>query len=196
MPEHQAGLVRAAFDAGRAAGLEGAPRAAGAGAPAPQRVQTTLRSPWLHRRCDVCGHSFRLGDTVLTLPDRRARHDMPGLHCASADPAAAAHAPPLSAAAGFYDGLITAWPMPDEVPLTRLEAGHPLLAPPHRGHGRAACKVCGHTFRPLDLVVICPCDPLHPRCQAAVHRDVLKQLHCWELWLRSSRHQGSCPGMS
>jgi hypothetical protein len=188
-------MVLAAFAAGMAAGLQGAPRAAGAAAPAPQPVPTTLRSPWLHRRCDVCGHSFRLGDTVLALPERRARHDMPGLRCAAAG-AAAPSEPPGTAAEDFYDGLIAAWPMPDDVPLTRLVAGHPLLAPPHRGHGRAACKVCGHTFRPLDLVVICPCDPRNPRCQAAVHRDLLKQLHCWDTWRRSSLYQGSCLGMS
>jgi len=203
-----------AFDQGMTAGLQADPhpRPDDPRTSQPRQRITTLRSPWLHQRCDVCGHSFRLGDTVLALPRRRALHAMPGLRCASASPAAspaanpaanpatspktAAPESPSSRAASFYDGLISAWPMPDEVPLTRLEAGHPLLAPPHRGHGRAACRVCGHTFRPLDLVVICPCDPLNPRCRAAVHRDVLKQLHCWDLWQQSPHRDNACIGMS
>ncbi len=54
------------------------------------------------------------------------------------------------------------------------------------------CAVCGHTFRPGDQVVICPCDPVSPRCRAAVHRDLLKQIHCWELWQGSPLRTGSC----
>ncbi len=46
-----------------------------------------------------------------------------------------------------------------------------------------------------DHVVICPCSPAKPRCRAAVHRDLLRQLHCWDEWVRM-RKDDVCLGMS
>jgi len=67
---------------------------------------------------------------------------------------------------------------------------------------RAVCRVCGYTFREGDQVVVCPCYPDDPKCQAAVHRDLLRQLHCWDIWKRRQdefRAKGKgdvCLGMS
>jgi hypothetical protein len=72
--------------------------------------------------------------------------------------------------------------LPTDVPLLRLTGEHWLLAPPRAGFRRHACRVCGHTCRPLDQVVICPCDPLQPCCRVAVHRDMFKQLYCYDHW--------------
>jgi len=102
----------------------------------------------------------------------------------------------------FYAGLEAAWPMPDNLPVKRLKADDLLLAPPRMGHGRASCRVCGYTFREGDQVVLCPCHPDEPRCRAAVHRDLLRQLHCWDMWKRRQdefRKKGKgeiCLGMS
>jgi rubredoxin len=163
MPADEPDQARVAFESGMTAGLEADPQQRPADprtSPEARQRITTLRSPWLHQRCDVCGHSFparrhRVGPTA----DAARGTTMPGLRCASASPAASpAASPPQYRGArgaqqqrptGFYDGLITAWPLPDDVPLTRLEEGHPYCWPRRRPRPRrAACKVCGHTFRP------------------------------------------------
>ena len=92
----------------------------------------------------------------------------------------------------FFKGLAEAWPLPVDVPLVRLEGDHWLLAPPRAGFRRPACRVCGHSFLPLDHVVICPCDPVNPRCRVAVHRDIFRQMHCYDQWVQGkSKHSGT-----
>ncbi len=151
--------------------------------PGDRKTITNLRSRWLHQRCKVCGHSFRLSDEVLIRGNGRVVHDMLGLRCGG-ERAGEDDANESEDRAQFFMGLDAAWPMPADAPVVLLEAGHPLLAPPLQGHSRASCRVCGHTFRPYDQVVVCPCSPHAPRCQAAVHRDLLRQLHCWDEWMR------------
>jgi hypothetical protein len=104
---------------------------------------------------------------------------MPALQCANAQK----DSNPADSAAlrDFFAGLNAAWPIPQDIPLIRLEVGHPLLAPPEHGHARASCRVCGHTFRPSDRVVICPCSPDQPKC--------------WDEWVRA-RKEETCLGMS
>jgi hypothetical protein len=148
---------------------------------------TSRRSPWLHRRCRVCGHSFRVGDRVRIGQGGAVAHDMPMLRCCGGDTDADAQATLLLEERQFYAGLAAGWPMALSRELTRLEPGHPLLAPPRAGHRRASCRVCGHSFRPGDLVLICPCSPARPICRAAVHRDLLHQLHCWDIWQAAPR---------
>ncbi len=155
---------------------------------------TSLRSRWLFQRCRVCGHTFRPGDEVRISRNGQVLHDMPGLRCASEKPASEIPGDP-EIRTDFFAGLETAWPMPADVPVTRLEGDHYLLAPPLQGHGRASCRICGHTFRPYDHVVICPCSPENPRCQAAVHRDLFRHLHCWDEWTRMGKGD-ICLGMS
>jgi len=166
-----------------------------------QTAVTHLRSRWFYQICDICGHNFRLGDTVQILPDGSVVHDMPGLRCVG-DRVISQPEQHMTDRNEFYAGLEAAWPMPDEVPVKRLQADDPLLAPPRMGHGRAVCRVCGYTFREGDQVVLCPCHPDEPQCRAAVHRDLLRQLHCWDLWKRRQdefRAKGKgdvCLGMS
>jgi len=181
------------FEAGLAVGLDpdGQPPGGHSDAVGTRRP-TTLRSRWLHRRCLACGHSFRLGDEVALRPDGWVLHDMPGLRCAGGE---ATMPPDPTAQRNFFAGLDAAWPLPDDITPLRLEAGHDLLAPPYQGHARASCRICGHTFRPGDQVIICPCSPEAPKCRAAVHRDTLHQLHCWDEWIRE-RSEPTCLGMS
>ncbi len=197
--------VERRFGAGQAAGLD--PDAAGRREPSSssqtRQVTTTLRSRWLHRLCPVCGHTFRPGDDVQVSPGETAVHDMPGLRCAplvaegrvdgsrpriSAEGASSSLDPPEATSQAFFDGLAAAWPMPEDVAVVRLEGDHPLLVPPRGGIPRRSCRVCGHSFRPMDHVVLCPCAqggrPADPRCRVAVHRDLLRQLHCWDDWVQ------------
>jgi len=44
--------------------------------------------------------------------------------------------------------------------------------------------------------VICPCSPLEPLCQTAIHRDLIHGLHCLEAWNPGVNQQGKqryCP---
>lgn len=176
-----------AFRAGLEAGLAGKeePRRK-SGAADPDGETTTLRSRWLHRRCPVCGHSFRPGDRVRSTASGETVHAMPGL-CQSGDGDAATVGRRDEAQRdAFFTGLERACPLPTDVPVRRLAEGHPLLAPPAPGLPRHACRVCGHTFRPGELVVVCPCQPDEPRCRAAVHRDHVNQLWCWDEWQRAN----------
>jgi hypothetical protein len=180
------------FRTGLAAGLAGKeemrPAVSAPTAPGDTEL-TTLRSAWLHRRCPVCGHSFRPGDRVRRTPAGETVHVMPGL-CLSEEtqPAdeAQGNSPEQEA---FFAGLEAACPVPDDVQVRRLTPGHPLLAPPMPGLLRHACRVCGRTFRPGELVVICPCAPNAPHCQAAVHRDHIRQLWCWDEWHREEQER-------
>jgi rubredoxin len=173
------------FNQGLAAGLD--PDSARQDHPdlagGPHRVTTGLRSRWLHRRCQVCGHTFRPGDEVRVDADGRVLHDLPGLRCAEGDAGLTAVSS-SGALKAFFEGLEAAWPLSDDIPITRLVGDHPLLAPPRAGFARHACRVCGHTFRPSENVVICPCSPSAPRCWATVHRDLMHQLHCWDEWIK------------
>jgi hypothetical protein len=154
------------------------------------RTITTLHSHWLHARCPVCSHTFRLGDEVHIAEDGTVRHCSVLLACSQRLDSAqqASHE-----TAEFFRGLDEAWPRPDDVPIFRLEAGHELLAPPREGFRRRTCVVCGHTFRLHDEVVICPCSPNDPLCSAAVHRDVMNGLHCYEAWNPAANRQHYCP---
>lgn len=156
------------------------------------RAVTTLQSPWLHLRCRVCGHTFRPGDAVEVSSAGEALHSTPGLPCAGGT----GEAHEATAETGeFFDGVESTWPPPADLPLHRLQPGHPLLAPPVHGFRRRACAVCGHTFRVHDSVILCPCFPTRPRCMVAIHRDPVHGLHCWEDW-NPGAHQLHCPGTS
>lgn len=187
----------AQFEAGLTMGLDPDNRAPFVGNPGDDnsaRRLTTLRSRWLHRRCTVCGHSFRLGDEVTLTPSGGVVHDMPRLRCAEG----ATTAPDdVAERQAFFQGLDAAWA--SSTCIERLEDGHYLLAPPQTGRARSTCRVCGHTFRPGDHVVICPCspsfDPAQRKCIAAVHQDTLNQLHCLAEW-EKARSDDTCLGMS
>ncbi len=176
--------VEEPFSAGLAAGLDpdASYQTSAALKSEPQHLTTTLRSRWLHRLCPVCKHTFRPGDDVLLQAGNKVVHDLPGLRCASSEQAESTA--DVTANKAFFEGLEHAWPLPEDVPVIQLEPGHWLLAPPraHSRFSRHACRVCGHSFRAGDRVVICPCDPVKPRCRVAVHRDILQQNHCWDQW--------------
>lgn len=172
------------FSLGLRTGLD--PDAAEHGAPINGHAITSLRSRWLHGCCKVCGHTFRPGDEVFVRDSGQVVHDMPGLRCNGSE---AGNAEDSGGQSAFYRGLAEAWPMPDDVPLIQLREGHWLLAPPRAGLRRHACRVCGHSFRPMDHVVLCPCTPNAPRCRVAVHRDLIRQMHCYDQWLNGSQNR-------
>ncbi|MCG8416413.1 MAG: hypothetical protein MJE77_00555 [Proteobacteria bacterium] len=151
---------------------------------------TTLSSPWLHRRCARCKHSFRQGDRVVhPQPGKPPVHTDDTAFCACPD------GPTLEQcrdAEAFYRGLKRGWNPGQATHVTTLPPGHPALAPPRAGFGRKTCAVCGHTLRPHDEVVLCPCRPEAPLCQAAVHCDIVHQLPCLNDW-NDRAGQPACP---
>lgn len=175
-----------AFEIGLRAGLDPTNAAAAAGG----RAVTSLRSPWLHRLCPRCGHTFRRGDPVDVAPDQSVQHVEDFSPCRS--PASMAAAAVIEAE--FFAGVNDGWPPPAGARVERLTAEHVLTRPPTAAFGRRRCAVCAHTLRPQDQVVICPCSPDAPLCSAAVHRDPAHQLHCWDDWQRAGRR--FCPATS
>ncbi len=151
---------------------------------------TTLNSDWLHQRCPVCSHSFRLGDEVYVHEDRTAQHNSALLPCFNTSVTKLEFAEEASA---FFIGLDTTCPPPQDLPVIRLSIGHPLLAPPLAGFQRHTCVVCNHSLRPNDWVVICPCSPHQPLCKVAVHRDLMHGLNCLEAWNPGLNGQLYCP---
>ncbi|MGO8673146.1 MAG: hypothetical protein ACLQVD_17540 [Capsulimonadaceae bacterium] len=150
---------------------------------------TSLRSFWLHQRCPVCKHTFRPGDDVEIAADRTVRHRTVLLPCASK----VTPPEPWAGTAEFIDGVNQVWPPPEDVEVVVLAPGHRLLAPPLEGIRRKHCVICGHTFREFDQVVICPCSPGKPICQAAVHRDTVNGLNCLDAWWTGQSEDRHCP---
>ncbi len=151
---------------------------------------TTLSSYWLHQKCPVCSHTFRLGDEVYIDEDGTVRHNSTLLPCFQSDVVKLEFSQEASA---FFSGLDRAWPPPKELPIVRLDEGHELLAPPLAGFQRHTCAVCSHTLRQNDRVVICPCSPNQPLCKIAVHRDLIHDLNCLEAWNPGANRQSYCP---
>lgn len=154
---------------------------------------TSPQSRWFATSCIRCRHSFRLGDTVSRLPDGNVVHAMHSLPCAERDERQETLVESTGDASDFYAGVDETWPPPSDVRVIRLTDTDPWVAMPTNAFRRRACVVCGHTLRPMDSVIVCPCSPNQPRCQAAVHRDILHGLLCWEAWNPSANDQKSCP---
>lgn len=163
-------------------------------------VTTTQSSSWWNfLRCATCGHTFRRGDRVLVDPAARTvAHLDPGLACGTV-PGEAPGGPGDGAAAGrdraeFAAGLLGTWA--PTAPVTRIGAGDWRLPRPGNARRLApACLYCGHTFRPGEYVVACPCHAaagLPPACGAAVHRDPAAGLPCWDNW-RPAGQLTVCP---
>lgn len=146
-------------------------------------VLTTRSSSWWnYRRCKTCGHTFRRGDRVLVdAMARKVAHLVPGLAC-GADPAG----DPSAASDDrdeFTAGLLVTWPT--SVPVTRVAAGDWRVPRPDSPVRAPECLYCGHTFRPGEYVVICPCKAFRGEetaCGTAVHRDPAAGLPCWDNW--------------
>jgi len=155
---------------------------------------TSLNSWWHYRRCSTCGHTFRRGDRVLIRQEpgvaRVVGHLDPVLDCA-ADQASEITASAAELAA-FAEGLLAAWPPSEDLPITSLDAGDSRLAKPVGHFERSKCMFCAHTFRRGELVIVCPCQPSGPFCDAAVHRDPARGLVCWESW-RPANRMSVCP---
>ncbi|MGW7005229.1 hypothetical protein ACWGCW_21090 [Streptomyces sp. NPDC054933] len=174
------------------------PQVAGEDGPA----STTLDSQWLgtwrrpgtRRRapCRVCGHTFRLDDTVHLRHSKDGRltevtHHMRNLPCSGQVPAVEPPAPEAQAA--FFRGVDATDPPPSTLRTTRLMPGNPVLG---RKEQRNACFVCTHTFRLFETVVVCPCSPDSVGCMKAVHQDPARGLGCFEQW-RSDLRVVQCP---
>ncbi|OIJ99913.1 hypothetical protein BIV25_08695 [Streptomyces sp. MUSC 14] len=189
--------VASAFERGLQRGDN--PQVAGADGPA----STTLDSRWLGtwrrpgsaRRapCRVCGHTFRLDDTVYLRHAEDGRladvtHHLRNLPCSGEAPGASGPPDP-GAQAAFFHGVDDTDPRPDTLHTVRLMPDDPVLGRPGR---RNACFVCTHTFRLFETVVVCPCSPEAPGCRKAVHQDPARGLGCFEQW-RSELTVKQCP---
>jgi hypothetical protein len=188
--------VADAFNRGRQRGDN--PEVAGGDGPA----STTLDSQWLgtwrrpgaRRRvpCQVCGHTFRLDDTVFLRHAANGRlsevtHHMRHLPCSERVPPASS--PDPRAQAAFFRGVDDADPRPATLHTTRLMPGDAVLG---QQELRNACFVCTHTFRLFETVVVCPCSPDRPACIKAVHQDPARGLGCFEQW-SSDLTVAQCP---
>jgi hypothetical protein len=145
---------------------------------------TTITRPsswWAFRRCHTCGHTFRPGDRVtVDHASRDVRHLVPGLECGTAGETAEYRG--AADRDELHRGLITTWPAP--VPISQL-AREDWRIPQAAGNHSAGCLYCGHSFRPGEWVVICPCQAAlgkPPACGAALHRDPVIGLPCWDRW--------------
>ncbi|MBD0421482.1 hypothetical protein AB0L35_15700 [Streptomyces sp. NPDC052309] len=160
----------------------------------PQEEEVTVVTSQLLRKlgragttCPVCHHSFRLGEQISihradTGPGVVLKHHSRRLDCLNPGTGEAASA----VAEQFHRGLDEANPPPPELSTVRLRRGHPLLRL-HPGPGDGAptrhrCWVCGHTFRPDEVVIHCTCSPHAPACACAVHRDPDHGLVCYDDW--------------
>lgn len=147
--------------------------------------------------CPVCHHSFRLGEQIsIERAEKRTESD-PGvvlkhrsrlLDCLNPEALDQSSA----TAALFHAGLDEANPPPPELCTVRLHRDHPLLrlhpAPGDGAPTRHRCWVCGHTFRPDEVVIHCTCSPHAPTCASAVHRDPDHGLVCYDDW--KAQHPG------
>jgi hypothetical protein len=169
---------------GIAIGLE--PQAGFADHGASGVVATRSSSWWNHRRCGVCGHTFRRGDRVLVdAAERTVRHHVPGLACYAEPGSIGVAVDPVMAAEDKSEltaGLLRTWPA--GIGLSRIDEGDWRLPLPGK-KSVPKCLFCGHTFRLGEYVVVCPCRTAlgeSAACGAAVHRDPAAGLPCWENW--------------
>jgi hypothetical protein len=167
--------MRSEFEQGLHAGADPLNAAPTANGPA----HTTLESSWLHQRCPLCVHTFRIGDHVVfgRVPGRVTHTgEGPGCDVAGNDMRQ------LTALRDFFRGLVDTIPVAERAVVRYLLPGDELLAPPVHGFSRSQCAVCGHTLRPFDSVVICPCKPDQQLCRTAIHHDPSRGMHCWLEW--------------
>ena len=172
--EFQAGVTEGqdpSLLAGQAAAAEG------------KVITTSIESDWLSKTCHKTGHTFRTGDEVI-IDERGPRLAVDPEFRSAAD------------LAEFVKGLNDGKPR-DDVEVTLLAPGHPLLQPSENLLQRKSCFVCGHTFRPAENVVICPCTRggrVEPRmCERAVHRHPMLGLNCYDAWTSDERQTKYCP---
>lgn len=158
---------------------------------------TTSLSAWLGLTCATCRHTFRAGDRVL-LDGTGVKHLDPALGCG----ADTTDGPDGEDVRDFARGLLEAWPATSGVPVG-LTAGDWQVARRDTSLPPVTCPVCAHTFRPGDLVVVCPCShPADPpvgdqakqarRCRLTIHRDPISGLTCWDDW-RPDGRLSRCP---
>ncbi|WP_322779707.1 hypothetical protein [Frankia sp. Cas4] len=187
--------------------LEGSP----VGGDGSRTAVTHSESWWTHLRCRTCGHTFRRGDRVRVRGADDAAlvvHLDPALRCEGETATDTANRTANGTAqdagkdaedlAAFAAGLLDAWPPAGDVPVVRL-APHALqVARPDMGPDAPKfldapkCLVCGHTFRAGEHVVVCPCGMYRGFCVAAVHRDPVAGLTCWDDW-RPDGELTHCP---
>ncbi|MGB0521329.1 MAG: hypothetical protein ACPGJS_00145 [Flammeovirgaceae bacterium] len=158
---------------------------------------TTIYSPWLHKRCVECGHTFRLDDEVTISADGTVRHNSRLLPC-SGNNFQDDHID-SGTLNEFYAGILETYPPPNGLQVYYLnpadENAQLLLAPPKHGFKRHECAICSHTLRPTDIIVVCPCHPSAPQCRVTIHWDPFRGLNCWGEW-KSHVDKLFCPATS
>ena len=147
---------------------EGRDRNAPAPAPGVEAV-TTPSSKWFGLLCPESGHTFRRGDRVrfgagfephlINLPQETPSGDV----------------------TEFLRGLEKGAGQ-TVTPRRIVAPGDPLLGWIRGKIPRRRCAICGHTIRPYEIVVTCPCEPRQPLCELPVHQDPSRSLACYDAW--------------
>ncbi len=175
------------FDRGRQHGMD----RTNSGADGP--AVTTAASFWVaeggSRVCPVCRHTFRIGERVwvdhaVAGKPARVVHASRELPCHGETVEGGTDDPEL--AARFFAAVDASNPLKGGV---RLKADSPQVA---KLVHRVKCAGCGHSLRPLEVIVFCPCDPEKPRCRLAVHNDRARGVSCFDEWL-TGRPLEHCP---
>lgn len=140
---------------------------------------TTRTADWRGLVCMQTGHTFRRGDRV-----RFGDNLKPAL----LDPPSELEAPEVRE---FIAGLEEA---SGHIGTQRMMIvpGHALLSWAPGRIPRHRCAICGHTLRPYEIVVICPCNPAAPLCGLPVHQDPRQSLACYDAWRQSSERAQFC----
>jgi hypothetical protein len=156
-------------------------------------AHTTDHSFWRAGPCPVCRHTFRPGDPVWLEPDGDrivVCHDSSALPCRSKQQPPVPARPEIPPEVRRFHG--TADQLDEKIAslgIFELLPGHPLLAGGRRL--RRTCVVCSHTFRPYELVAVCPCRARSVTCHLAAHRDAAAGLTCFDVLI--SKPGKHCP---
>ncbi|CAL9565655.1 hypothetical protein SUDANB95_04684 [Actinosynnema sp. ALI-1.44] len=154
---------------------------------------TTANSFWVaggQQVCPVCRHTFRVNDRVHVqhaTADGGARvvHASEELPCHGDATVGQRDDPAL--ATEFY-AAIDRLDALNQV-AQRLNPGSWMVANLPK---RVRCAGCGHSLRPFEAVVLCPCDETAPKCKLPVHHDPARGLDCRDRWLLNKK-LAHCP---
>jgi hypothetical protein len=129
---------------------------------------------------------------LVDRPAQQVSHLVPGLNCALKE-IPGGYPDALGVAEEFARGFFSVRPPGNR--LTKLEKGDWRVAEVSPGRRRPVCLYCGHTFRPGEYVVICPCQAggQEAACGAAIHDDPASGYTCWERWRPEDGKVQVCP---
>ncbi|WP_309111536.1 hypothetical protein [Saccharothrix sp.] len=149
---------------------------------------TTANSFWVaggQQVCPVCRHTFRINDRVHVqhaTADGAARVVHAGEELPCHGDAAVGQQDDPAMTAEFY-AAIDKLDALNQV-AKRLKPTSWMVADLPK---RVRCAGCGHSLRPFEAVVLCPCDETAPKCKLPVHHDPARGLDCRDRWLLNKK---------